>query len=162
MFELALVVLYITVRTGVVSTDLALDEVTDSGFGHDRDRNCSHDLLDHLWIGHSCNAALCSNICRNTLLLLARSRVEKLKVIANLQCHNCHGSGIFCYASLRRTHISYQFATARRLWKETNLLGIDNIHDDSALQHLCEAGLLDEGGGSIVAIGVLGGRGRHD
>lgn len=53
-----------------MNTDLALDEMADSGLGHNRDSDCCHDFPDHLWIRHSRNTALCSDIRRDTLLKL--------------------------------------------------------------------------------------------
>lgn len=46
---------------------------------------------------------------------------------------------------------------------KTNLLSIDNVHDDSSLQHLRETTLLDEGrGGCIALVGILDVGGWHD
>lgn len=48
-------------------TYLALNEVTDTGLGHDGDSNGLHDLLDHAGIGHASNATLDTDIGGNTL-----------------------------------------------------------------------------------------------
>lgn len=41
---------------------LALNKVSDSGFGHDGDGDCGHDLLDHLRVRHAGYAALDADI----------------------------------------------------------------------------------------------------
>jgi hypothetical protein len=46
---------------------LALNEVTDARLGHDGDGDSSHDLLDHLRVGHACHASLDADISRDAL-----------------------------------------------------------------------------------------------
>lgn len=48
-------------------TYLALNEVADTGLGHDGDGNCLHDLLDHAGVRHARNATLDANIGGDTL-----------------------------------------------------------------------------------------------
>lgn len=47
---------------GGVAAYLALNEVTDSGLGHDGDGDGGHDVLDHLRVGHAGYAALDADI----------------------------------------------------------------------------------------------------
>lgn len=48
-------------------TYLALNEVTNSCLGHDRNGDCLHNLLDHLGVTHACYTTLSSDIGRNAL-----------------------------------------------------------------------------------------------
>jgi len=55
----------------VVDTDgfknLALDDVTDTGLGHDGDGDSVHDLLDHSGVGHAGNTTVLANVGGDTL-----------------------------------------------------------------------------------------------
>jgi len=62
---------------------LAFDEVADSGFGHDGDRDRVHDLFDHLRVAHAGYAALGSNVGGDAL-----------------EGHDGAGTGFFCYPCL--------------------------------------------------------------
>lgn len=50
-----------------IETYLALNEVADTGLGHDGDSNGLHDLLDHAGVRHAGNATLDTDIGGDTL-----------------------------------------------------------------------------------------------
>ena len=41
--------------------------MSDPDFGHDGNTDGIHNLLDHLWIRHSCYTTLLSDVCRDPL-----------------------------------------------------------------------------------------------
>lgn len=102
---------------------LALNEVTNTGLGHDGDGDGGHDLLDELGVGHARNAALNTDVGGDTL-----------------KRHDGDGTGLL---------------------GDAGLLGVDDVHDDSPLEHAGEAGLDGEVGG-LGGGAVDGECGRHD
>jgi hypothetical protein len=50
-----------------IETYLALNEVADTGLGHDGDSNGLHDLLDHAGVRHTGDATLDTDIGGDTL-----------------------------------------------------------------------------------------------
>ncbi|KAL0555664.1 hypothetical protein IC582_009618 [Cucumis melo] len=46
--------------------NLSFNEMTDSSLRHDRNRNSLFDFLDELWVTHSGDTALGSDVCRNS------------------------------------------------------------------------------------------------
>lgn len=48
-------------------TDLAFNKVANTGFGHDGNGDCRHDVFDHGGIGHASNATFDSDIGRDSL-----------------------------------------------------------------------------------------------
>lgn len=103
--------------------DLALDEVADTGLGHDRDGNGLLDLLDHGRVRHAGDAAVLANVGGDSL-----------------EGHDGAGTSFFGNAGL---------------------LGVGDVHDDTTLEHLGEAGLEGEagrgcGGSRAVGRGVVG------
>lgn len=65
--------------------NLALDDVTDTGLGHDGDGDGVHDLLDHAGVRHAGNTAVLANVGGNTL-----------------ESHDCAGTSLFGNAGLER------------------------------------------------------------
>lgn len=47
---------------GLLPPHLALDEMANTGLGHDGDGNGTHDLLDHTGVGHASHATVRSDI----------------------------------------------------------------------------------------------------
>ncbi|KAF5930813.1 hypothetical protein HYC85_031686 [Camellia sinensis] len=81
--------------------DLSLDEVADSGLGHDRDGDGLLDLLDELGVAHAGDAALGTDVGRDAF-----------------QGHDGAGAGLL---------------------RDASLVSVDDVHDDSAAEHLGEA-----------------------
>ena len=123
--------------------NLALNEVTYPGLGHHGDGDCSHDLLDELWVGHTCNAALDTNVCGYTL-----------------EGHDGRGTSLFSNAGLGG--ILALAHDLERIGEGTYLLSIDNIHDHTTLQHTGETGLdVEVGTGSTLDRAIDGEFGCH-
>jgi hypothetical protein len=127
---------------------LALDEVADTGLGHDGNGDSGHDLLDHLGIGHPRNSSLGADVCWHTL-----------------QCHHGAGAGLLSYSCLwwggSVTGRYLVLGALRSQAREScaHLFSVDHIHDDTSLQHAGEAGLDREGrlGVAIRDGGAIGG-----
>jgi hypothetical protein len=85
--------------------DLALDNVTDAGLGHDWDGDGVHDLLDHGRVGHASNTALGANVGGHTL-----------------EGHDGAGTGLFCDLCLLSVDNVHDHATLQHLG-ETGLDG---------------------------------------
>jgi hypothetical protein len=73
------------------STYLALNEMSNSGLRHDGNRDCVHDLLDHLGVAHPCNTTLGANVGGHAL-----------------ERHDGYRASFFCYACLFH-HVSQRF-----------------------------------------------------
>ena len=105
--------------------DLALDKVSDARLGHDGNCDGLHDLLDHRWVGHACYAAVGADVGWDAL-----------------EGHDGHGAGFFCYSRLRVLVGYVRGGGQERMY----LLGVDDVHDHTALEHACQTGLDGEVG----------------
>ncbi|KAF4352118.1 hypothetical protein G4B88_015028 [Cannabis sativa] len=70
--------------------DLGLDEVADSCLGHNRNGHSLLDFLDELWVTHSGDASLGTNVSRNTLQGHDGARTSLLGDAGLLGVHHVH------------------------------------------------------------------------
>ncbi len=96
--------------------DLCLNEVSNSAFGHDGDRNGILNTFDHAWIAHSSDAAVGANVGWNSLKrhdrLSARIRRDFRFFRVN-HVHNDAALEHFCEADLRSPIAALSFRPAR-------------------------------------------------
>lgn len=95
-------------------TYLAFDKVANSCLGHDGNRDCVHNLFDHLGVAHACYAALSPDVGRDAL-----------------KGHDCRSTSLLCYTCLSLSTCMHMISRSR----ETYLFGIDDVHDNATLQH---------------------------
>lgn len=117
---------------GKRGTNLAFDKVADTSFGHDRDGDCGHDIFDHGGIGHASNTTFDSDIGGDSL-----------------EGHDGCCTGFFSDAGLYSISMHY---LRRERKEETHLLGIDDVHDNAAFQHLSQTSLDGEVGDGAATV----------
>lgn len=119
--------------------------MANSRLGHHGNGHGLHDLLDHLGVGHSRDATLRTDVSGDTL---KRHNGDSTSLLSDSGLENqlLEMYGTRQKERNEKKERREKFFPPRKKSCEimTYLLSIDNVHDDSSLEHSCQTGLDEE------------------